>query len=86
MASKRHLLRRLRMARGLSQTDLARLVGCSGSEVSKIESGRITPYSIRARRIMDALKWRGSEEELFADDLDDAQVEQVLRDALGCGR
>lgn len=86
MAYKRLLLRRLRMARGLSQSELARIVGCGSSEICKIENGRETPYSIRAGKIADALKWQGSTEELLADDLNETQVEQAIRDALGCGR
>lgn len=50
---------------GLSQAGLARLTGANPSSICRIESGKEPPYPLRAKRIADALGWRGDPMELF---------------------
>lgn len=53
------LLKRLRVARGLSLRDLARLAGCSASYVSRIEHGdRLPPSREMTAAFAEALRLR----------------------------
>jgi len=44
-----------RAARGLTQHDVARRVGCTESQISKIETGRCRPAFEIRKRIAEAL-------------------------------
>lgn len=48
------VIRVLRVKRGMSQDDLAALVGCSRQSISLYESGSVQPSVLIARRIADA--------------------------------
>ena len=50
---------------GMSQAALARATGANPSSISRIEAGKEPPYPLRARRIADALGWKGDPMELF---------------------
>lgn len=50
---------------GLSQAGLARKIGANPSSISRIEAGKEPPYPLRARRIADAVGWKGDPMELF---------------------
>lgn len=52
---------------GISQAELARRIGANPTSISRIESGKEPPFRLRSKRIADALGWKGSEDELFAD-------------------
>ena len=54
-----------RERRGMSQAELARLVGCNPTSISRIESGKEPPFPIRGQKIADALEWEGDYMELF---------------------
>lgn len=54
-------MRDVRVARGLSQRAVARLADLSEADVSKIELGRLRPYSGQAARIAHALGVQVSE-------------------------
>ncbi len=49
-------IRRLRLAAGLSQRELARLAGVSQSLIAKIESGKVNSRVETVRRILSALR------------------------------
>ncbi len=46
-------IRELRMSRGLSQMDLARMLGCSQGLIGHYETGRVKPSAKMLRRIQD---------------------------------
>lgn len=56
-----------RQRNGLSQAELARRIGANQSSVCRIEKGKEPPYPLRAKRIADALGWKGDPMELFED-------------------
>lgn len=49
-------IRRLRLSRGLSQRELARRAGCTGSHINQVERGRVSPSLKRLRRIANILE------------------------------
>ncbi|AEM38032.1 transcriptional regulator, XRE family [Pyrolobus fumarii 1A] len=49
-------IRRLRLAAGLSQRELARLAGVSQSLIAKIEAGKVNPRVETLKKILDALE------------------------------
>ena len=53
------LIRRRRLALGLSQRELARLAGVSQSLIARIETGSVNPRYETLRRILDALEEAG---------------------------
>lgn len=76
---KRMLLRRLRLARGLTQKALAERAGCSAVSVARIEGGLEPPYPKRGAKIAAALGWCGDYETLYSNELTDQEVEEALR-------
>lgn len=52
----RHALAELRVARGLSQSALARAAGCSAAHLCDIENGRRSPSPGLASRLASALR------------------------------
>ena len=50
------IMAKARKANGWTQLALARLVGCSESKISKIETGRATPDSALKNKIAERLK------------------------------
>ncbi len=60
-------LRQLRVARGLSQRDLARLSGVANTTISLVEKGRISPSLSSIKKILDGLDTTLSA--FFSDDL-----------------
>ncbi len=87
-------LRALRLRRGLTQRELAKLVGLSQSAVSLAERGHLDRLSIRAvRRIFGALDarfegqvtWRGGALDRLLDERHAALVETVVRDLQTAG-
>jgi len=49
-------IRRLRIARGLTQKQLAREAGCTDSHITQIEGGQVNPSLKRLRMIAGVLK------------------------------
>ncbi|WP_163509435.1 helix-turn-helix domain-containing protein [Fodinicola acaciae] len=49
-------LRMLRVAAGLSQIELGKRCGCSGTRISRLETGEVTPDVALVMNIMDALE------------------------------
>ena len=58
----------LREAHGMSQAQLAAKAKLHPSTVSAIESGRLEPYPIQARKLARALHWQGDIDDLFKED------------------
>lgn len=79
MTKKRMLLRRLRLARGLTQKALAEKAGCSVVSVARIEGGLEPPYPKRGANIAAALGWHDDGETLFSNELTEQEVEDALR-------
>ena len=59
-------VRTLRTVRGLSQEELAKLVGISRVYITGIENGTMTPNESIADRIRTALDWPANTDEAFA--------------------
>ncbi len=87
-------LRALRLRRGLTQRELAALVGVSQSAISLAERGHLDRLSIRTvRRIFAALDarfeglvtWRGGALDRLLDERHAALVETVVRDLRAAG-
>ncbi len=50
-----HQITRLRLQRGLTQAELAELVGSHQSSIARLESGRIAPRISFLQKVVDAL-------------------------------
>lgn len=85
MQRKRMLLRRLRLARGLTQKALAERAGCPVVSVARIEGGLEPPYPKRGAKIADALGWCGDNDALYSDELTEQEVEEALRACISSG-
>lgn len=51
-------LRQLRQVRGITQRELASLLGCQQPAIARLESGRIQPDVVTLERIANALGYR----------------------------
>ena len=59
------LVKQERIARGMSQSKLARLADINQASMCRIEHGKEPAYPNRGKRIADALGWTGDPMELF---------------------
>ena len=50
-----HQVARLRMQRGLTQTELAEMVGSHQSSIARLESGRVAPRISFLQKVVEAL-------------------------------
>ena len=66
------IVRKEREKQGLSQSKLARMADINATSLSRIERGLEPPYPKRAKRIADALGWKGEPLDLFKEYEDEA--------------
>ena len=57
----------VRKSKNLSMSALARKAEMHVSSISQIESGHLKPYPGQAKKIADALEWKGELSELFSE-------------------
>ncbi|MCL8207256.1 MAG: helix-turn-helix transcriptional regulator [Actinomycetia bacterium] len=74
-------VRELRLLRGMSQEDLGRAIGCTGSFISQVERGVALP---QPRRLVKLAKVLGTTvEDLLADNVPDRASPRVASRAAG---
>ena len=64
---ERKQLMAARKKKGMSRAELARAATMQAGMIAWIETGRFIPYEKQARKIADALEWKGELSELFGE-------------------
>lgn len=82
MSNKTLLVRRLRMARGLTQREAAIRSELSPSDYGKMENGVLRPYPRQAARVADALGWEGYPPDLFTA-VPEQEAEKIIAEVFG---
>lgn len=82
MTSEVVLVRRLRMARGLTQREAATRSALSPADYGKMENGVLRPYPRQAARVADALGWDGYPPDLFSA-VPEQEAEKIIAEVFG---